>query len=471
MSRHALKSSAAKRPVCVFALKNREQQSAIESVLEREGLDAVFVGSFEEVLAEQSKAECFGVFIDTLEFPQARDYRAANAKQEKVLWVALAPPLNQFQLEAFYAQGWVDVLALPIHAFLVGTRATGLLARFLRKHGMPDDVLIPDGLVADEKTPAIFDFESSLLSGRSSARRHKKKETSMVIEDATRPPVRLGNRNPSFGNHSVPPSRLAFYDEALEKLVPFQTFFKPVAREQREQYLSEVLNRPCIATIWAAQQQWKGIFQLLSFDPKQQRMTLGYSKEWNPDQVIADFERLKVENLFVSLSFNSALIFFSVPVREMVLEKFGLRVTISPEIYAVQRRSHFRLRKKGALHLREHFQIKIATSPLEDPAEYAVADLSANGCQLVLSQEQAHYFREEQFCPQVLLDLYGREVECAATVKWKKLSRSKALPGDEAFRVGLQFMRVKPDDEVGLQLYVMEESYSLLQNLAQSRKK
>jgi len=436
--------TAKKLPICVFALANDQLNSALSKELLEAGIKAVFVTNDSQLSALQVLPECFATFVDLKAFPSALNYIRNRKTVEKSFWVAAVPRLNTTQNATLYNMGMVDILTLPVHPFTFKSRARLLLARFVKQHGMPIDVLLPDGIFNVEKETRLTKDEdkSSFLKGESLG------QNTFV----GRPTVYLSGTSGIFGNHKVSTERIAFYDHAVKQMLPSPQLFKPVtSTSKRNFFLKEARDKGANATLWTRQQKWKGQFDIISYYAHSNSLILAYSKENDRFSCARTFKEFAGEPLiYLSFSLVRARVFSPMELSQIQTPPEGLTLKVSNELFETQRRSHFRLRWKDTS---ERMQIKVMSQQGVASQFYPAADLSANGCKLCVNETQAAAFSVGQICPKITLKIYDKNIECTGVVRWKSDGR-----------LGIQFLSIQDADEKGLQLYIMEESYEYLKN-------
>lgn len=433
-----------KFPRCVFALGSDSLNAVLTKDLSESGIEAVFAKDEASLIETLSAPECFAVFVNLRAFPAASSVLRQRESVSKCYWVAIEERLTTSQSAALYNMGVVDVLTLPVHPFTYRSRARQLLARFVKSHWIPDDILLPQGMF---RPTTIIPERTKTDSGRGSAGRVSP-DVSTRESSSTRPSVSLANHSGVYGKHRASPERVKYFEKARPSLAPLRKVFEQVSgAEIKQRFMKEAQGHGHSALLWIARQKWKSQFEILSYDPSVGQLALKYPRGLSAQSLKLVFSSLKAEKLFASIALKRARLFFFENPNNLSFAVESLVLKSSAEMFQTQRRSHFRLRwdKPGS------FRVLVAHEGAQILRDYVAVDISANGCQLIMGEAALKSVARGTVFPRVCFNIYGNSVECSGVVRWKK---------DD--RVGIQFYNLGLDDEEGIQLFVMEESYNYL---------
>lgn len=254
----------------------------------------------------------------------------------------------------------------------------------------------------------------------------------------------------SFGTHKSDARRVSYLNKTMPHLAPVPKLFNTInSKSERQDLLHEAQGRKCVATLWTPQQKWKAHFSIQGYDANTEKLLLGYPSGSSSELIKNIFDTMKVKHLFISVPLGRTRIFFTDRFVESALLAGRFELKSPAEMFQTQRRSHFRLAWS------EPAEFKVALTPDADskPTEFMISDLSANGCQLILGKGSHAFLKRGKLFSKISFDIYKRRIECMAVVRWIKGNR-----------VGLQFVQLSNQDEEGIQLFVLEESYDYLRS-------
>ena len=432
-------------PTCIFALNSNNNNDALIKDLSDVGIGAQFVSGEEELFKVQSQSHCFASFVNLDLYPKLVTW--CSDRSQKMMWIAVSTPLNKMQTAKLYSQGMTDVLTTPVHPFTYKSRARQLLARFVARHGMPADVQLPTGMIRPpEKFPPAWGGIIAKISSGVTTTSHSTPDTAKTAAQS-RPTVQLRNGSGSFGNHQAPRERLEYLDSAARTLAKLNKLFQEVSPDsKRTLLLNESFARKRPAILWSQQQKWKRRLDVISFNKESNSLILGHGDRSSHNEFIEEFKNLGPDTVFfLCLNLERARIFSALQNQKSQIEAEGLRVQLSGELFETQRRSHFRLHWQDS---RDRIQV---SAQFPKPAEFVASNISAHGIQLLLSNHDPLKFKKGQLLTGVKFKVYDQLIECSAVVRWTQHDR-----------MGLQFLYLPEESEMGLQLYVMEESYTYL---------
>jgi c-di-GMP-binding flagellar brake protein YcgR len=440
-------SIAQKLPLCVALIGDDKLKRNFESELKLKGIQVSFVQNEKDLGIQVSKPEVFLVVADIVSFPWSLQYFRQRPTGHLEYWVTLSQKLKTVQSSALFNLGIVDVLTFPVHPFTLVGRVRLLLARFVKTFGMPEHVVLPQGIQRSPiKKPVMVLEKLPSKNGKPPPRR---------------PYFVSGGK---FGRHTVDVQKLQIFEKAIEQTGPTEKLFVPLSEKKKKYGLTELAKNKSDVTLWAKHQVWKEKLELDQISFEKALIFLKVTKLSVLDALRELISKKTIQELYVSCVLKTGKMFFAIPVSELRFESQRIIFRIPPKVFQVQRRDHLRLEHKGLP------EVKLASPKFsfdneQKPRAMKVLDIGAGGAQISVSSEIGLKLRRGQNIPHFEVTLYGQRIVCGAVIRWKKILKNNLLQPTE-FRVGLKFLNLSEKDEEGLQLFVFEESLDLIKALA-----
>lgn len=286
-----------------------------------------------------------------------------------------------------------------------------------------------------------------------------------------------------FGQKSVEPQRLELFkkSEALFKSKSRLFQLIPSDSEKRSR-IQDACQWKCPVILWTAKRQIKELSSVTSFGEIGEEIRIAYPKGFKKEQLLNELSRLKAEQVYLNINTRRTAIFFAQEVAAIRFEEDSINVGIPEFIYEVQRREFLRHQVSPTTPI----HVLIGTGMDQQTAITGYAkDLGAGGIQIEhpLSDSKASVRARRldvgDVFPNVSFEIYGRTIHCSAQLRWKKeipgvghgagqKAGQKAEKTGARILMGLQFVKINPEDREGIRLFVMEESFDYIESILNS---
>jgi c-di-GMP-binding flagellar brake protein YcgR len=193
-------------------------------------------------------------------------------------------------------------------------------------------------------------------------------------------------------------------------------------------------------------------------------LRIAYPKSKSKAQILSEIRKQNAQRIYLNVNTRRTAIFFAQEVSEVRFTEESIDVEVPSTLYEVQRREN----------LRYSFTPETATGVtigLESSQSLAIhgygKDISAGGIQVSYTPTDAKIAKRVRglevgtVFPNISFELYGKSIHCSAQLRWKKEVAGVIL-------LGLQFVKISPEDREGVRLFVMEESFDYIESILNS---
>jgi hypothetical protein len=275
---------------------------------------------------------------------------------------------------------------------------------------------------------------------------------------ATEPPFNGGK----FGNKKVEPSKLATFQKAEPLFKSSSRLFQLIPSDTGKQSrLSEACQWRCPVIFWTAQRHIKEESLVISGDEEGDTIRIAYPKSMKKEQIQREIRIRSAHRLYLNINTRRTAIFFAQEISEISFKDDAIDIEVPSVVYEVQRREFFRY----AFTPETATSVLIGLESSQNLAIPGVAkDLSAGGIQVAHVPPDAKASKRVRnleigtIFPNLSFELYGKTIHCAAQLRWKKEDAGTLL-------LGLQFVKISPEDREGIRLFVMEESFDYIESI------
>lgn len=157
-----------KLPLVVLGLSNKIDPKKVRKEFLNTGLDILLAKDAAEFLEQIRNPYCFVVYID-LDFDRTVNTTLKDSiSSTKAMWIVISKKLTTNQSSSIFNLGAVDLLTYPAHPVLMKNRARMILTRFLKTRDLPDDVVLPAGVInprkpAKAQSPSFVSEEAQII--------------------------------------------------------------------------------------------------------------------------------------------------------------------------------------------------------------------------------------------------------------------------------------------------------------------
>jgi hypothetical protein len=274
----------------------------------------------------------------------------------------------------------------------------------------------------------------------------------------TEPPFNGGK----FGHKKVDPSKLATFQKAEPLFKSSSRLFQIVPSDtDKQSRLLEACQWKCPVIFWTAQRHIKEETLVISGDEDGGSIRIAYPKNLKKGQIQSEIRVRDAHRIYLNINTRRTAIFFAQEIDGISFKDDAIEVDVPSVVYEVQRREFFRY----------SFTPETATSVLiglESSQNFSISgiakDLSAGGIQVAYvppdakASKRARNLEIGTVFPNLSFELYGKTIHCAAQLRWKKEDAGTLL-------LGLQFVKISPEDREGIRLFVMEESFDYIESI------
>jgi hypothetical protein len=139
---------SSRRPLCLFVWKSYPHEKKIIEAFAQEGFEAVVVTNKDDFICKTQDRACFVAFVQADECPDVVELIGHMPERSRTfLWVAVSGRTSTRDSSIFLKKGAADLLGTPVHPVSFRSRARMLLIRFLKERNLPDDVILPPGVM------------------------------------------------------------------------------------------------------------------------------------------------------------------------------------------------------------------------------------------------------------------------------------------------------------------------------------
>ena len=439
-------SGVKKFPICLVALSDSKLGTTLAHDLIQHGMQVQIVNSLKDYLAASENPAVFSFFVDIT----AHNWAIKLLKEKKFtpreLWAGVGPKLNTSQHSQMFNLGFADVLTLPLHPVTVRSRARLFLGRYVRTHGMPEEISLPAGV---KRPTGVLKKPQPVTSN-----------TKPAPKAAGRGARLLKVRN-EFGNHKVLPEKIPVFETAVLDLSgPQKDLFQALSQQKRNSVIKEFGEKNANPVIWIKNQKWKSHFVTETLNISEGLLRLKFPPGVSKASVTQALAAHEIEEVYVSVPLRRGRAFFATPKGTLKIDNLGITLKIPDNIFQTQRRRDFRL----ILNPIRGFPVHLKPQSTKPRMTFTACNISAGGCQLVLSEHQASLFKRNQTCPEIDFLIFDKKIPCAGIVRWKRSTPKDKATERDAYRIGIEFYQMSESDQEGVQLFVLEESFGYLKS-------
>jgi c-di-GMP-binding flagellar brake protein YcgR len=268
-----------------------------------------------------------------------------------------------------------------------------------------------------------------------------------------------------FGKKSVEPAKLSVFQKAESAFKSRSRLFQLIPSEPgKKSRVIEACKWQSPVIFWTAKRQIKEQTCVVSGEGEGEKLRIAYPKSKTKGQILSEIREQNARRIYLNINTRRTSIFFAQEVGEVRFTDESIEVEVPSVVYEVQRREH----------LRYSFTPETATGVtigLESSQSYVIQgyakDLSAGGIQVSCSPTEAKVTKRIRSLevgavfPNINFELYGKSIHCSAQLRWKK-----EVAG--VFFLGLQFVKISPEDREGVRLFVMDESFDYIESILNS---
>ncbi|MFL5815796.1 MAG: PilZ domain-containing protein [Bdellovibrionia bacterium] len=265
-----------------------------------------------------------------------------------------------------------------------------------------------------------------------------------------------------FGKKSIEPAKLAVFQKAESLFKSRTRLFQLIPSDTGKQSrVLEACKWQSPVIFWTAKRQIKEQTSVVSGADDGEKLRIAYPKSKSKGQILSEIREQNARRIFLNINTRRTAIFFAQDVGEVRFTEESIDVEVPSVVYEVQRREN----------LRYSFTPETAmgvTIGLESNQGFAMhgyaKDISAGGIQVSYSPtdpkiaKRARGLEVGTVFPNISFELYGKSIHCSAQLRWKK-----EIAG--AIHLGLQFVKISPEDREGVRLFVMEESFDYIESI------
>jgi hypothetical protein len=447
-------------PLCLFAIsENPQQAKTITKQMNEEGINVRFLSRVEMednlrgILDSQS--ECFAIFMDSEYLSIVTEHLDNKMRNPRPYWVALASRMTSQQSSRLLNAGISDILQLPVHPVTYKSRARMLLARWVHRYTIDDDIVLPPGIVRPVKhdAPKRGQMETggspkNIISRATDFFSSNGRSIYSPSKGASHQPFTLTR----FGNRKWDKDKLSFFNQVRPLITAQDNLFQNVeGRKKQAVTFKEASEESVKCLMWAPGQGYKLRTTIKDFVVYSGLIQVAYPSGQNEQSIRLDFVKHQVDILYFNIQLRRASLFLADRQSQLKWSPEGFYLSFPTELFSVQRRGDFRF-EPGTRR-----PILVSSSLSAKPLR--VKDISGGGCCLGLTKLSFETLTLGATVAEFTFDICGEKIKCPATARWL---RKTMTPQGEKYLAGFAFNGLSAEQREGIQLFVMEESANYL---------